>query len=183
MLDAHPISPEDASLALYNAARTLRGAIHRQTATCELHEMSTRSHSGDEFIYPIEFAPPDLPSTLKGPIDPRINLVSPITPTAFETRDLGVQLRAKLLRQTPGIAEAAAGVVWDRILRLTEFGAGKSIVQQPLIFRQSAKCATTLPLGKPLLIAIQRETETDLTEGLKPAGRAMCVFVRAKAAE
>ena len=76
--------------------QTILRAINQKTSLSSLNQSTTVSvagqrvelMSGDEFIYPTEFEPGELPNTTNSSIP----ILTPANPTAFETRQLGFDI-------------------------------------------------------------------------------------------
>jgi hypothetical protein len=144
------------------------------------------SESIEEFIYPTEYEPAELPQTVhvKDVEDEatRRDLATGPTPTAFDTRNLGSTLEieptlsenGKLidLRLVPEIVYHVGNRVWAE----WKGTYGNSPIQMPTIYALRVNTAVTLADGKPMLVAALSPKNKD---GVADFTRKLMVFVKA----
>ncbi|MEZ5302873.1 MAG: hypothetical protein R3F11_19880 [Verrucomicrobiales bacterium] len=150
LLDQHPPDAEKLSLDCYLAAAALiesgRQTL-RHAATCELSVNRARARSGTEVIYPIE-SPPEISPKITGPVEAANQLITEVTPTAFETRLTGVTLEAMMGWRQGDQLSASIAFERVRLAGKTEFGQNQSQIEQPLFYTQSCATAVGLQVGK-----------------------------------
>ncbi|MEZ5302872.1 MAG: hypothetical protein R3F11_19875 [Verrucomicrobiales bacterium] len=84
-----------------------------------------KARAVSEWLYPIESDPPEMPMEFTGPVDPSVDTRTNLTPTAYETRDLGMTFECIL----PAGITAERGRRWSFATELTcrtgdTFGGG-----------------------------------------------------------
>ncbi|MEZ5302875.1 MAG: hypothetical protein R3F11_19890 [Verrucomicrobiales bacterium] len=97
-----------------------------------------RLTAATEWRYPIEFDTPELPMELVGPIDPKTDFITNITPTAFDLRNVGwVAAFAPAMGNRHGFVEPLS---LDLIAELNgrtgdvKWGQGEAVLVQPNIY-------------------------------------------------
>lgn len=186
LLDQHPPDAEKLSLDCYLAAAALiesGEATLRHAATCELSVNRARARSGTEVIYPIEWDPPEISPKITGPVEAANQLITEVTPTAFETRLTGVTLEAMMGWRQGDRLSASIAFERVRLAGKTEFGQNQSQIEQPLFYTQSCATAVGLQVGKPLILSLHRELPKDPALGLESPEKVALLFVRAAEAK
>lgn len=145
------------------------------------------SESIEEFIYPTEYEPAELPSQLRvTPSTPEHlewlrEMATGPTPTAFETRNLGSTLQVEpslneamdliRLKLAPEIVYHVKNDIW------TEWKdtRGESHIQMPTMYTMRLNTSAALQDGSPLLVAAVSPHGKD---GYPDYSRKVMVFVR-----
>ncbi len=146
------------------------------------------SESIQEFIYPTEYEPAELPSP---PDKDPVNGIQPKTgqefavgptPTAFETKNLGTSLEIEPtlgvdnriidLRFLPEIVYHVGNEVWAE----WKGHYGNAPVQMPKFYKISVNTSVTLIAGKPMLVGVVSPKDE---QGKADYTRKLMVFVRA----
>lgn len=148
------------------------------------------SESVEEFIYPTEYEPAELPHTVNvkdkeegdQANNPRRDLATGPTPTAFDTRNLGSTLEieptlsenSKLidLRLVPEIVYHVGNRVWAE----WKGEHGNAPIQMPTFYALRLNTALTLADGKTMLAAALSPKNQD---GVPDFTRKLMVFVKA----
>ncbi|MCP5547535.1 MAG: hypothetical protein H7A50_09195 [Akkermansiaceae bacterium] len=148
------------------------------------------SESIEEFIYPTEYEPAELPSDIhfKSKEDEekarsaRRDFATGPTPTAFETRNLGSTLEIEPtlseddmiidLRFVPEIVYHVGNTVWAE----WKDERGSAPVQMPTMYTLRLNTSATLAPGKPMLMAALSPKDE---KGHPDFKRKLMVFVRA----
>lgn len=136
-----------------------------------------------EYIYPTEFSPAELPNdvSISGPGGEGVDVATPTTPTAFETRNLGTTLEVEPnvgaddrvidLRLSPEIAYHVGDTVWSE----WEGKRGDASVKMPKIYSLRVSTGVTLLDGQYLMMAVQSPKDE---EGNADFGKKLMIFVR-----
>lgn len=137
--------------------------IETQMVITRSGEKST-AESIREFIYPTEYEPPELPTTVKisgeaKDIISKKDLATPPTPTAFETRNLGATLEVEPtigddnqyidLRLAPEIVYHTENTKWAT----WKDKHGEADIQMPIFYTLRVNTAASLANKKPCLLA------------------------------
>lgn len=148
------------------------------------------SESIEEYIYPTEYEPAELPATVEidGKQDTgeaqqkRRDFATGPTPTAFETKNLGSTLEIEPmlseddkiidLRFLPEIVYHVGNEVWAE----WKGQHGNSPIQMPKFYKVSVNTGVTLADGKPMLVAAVSPKDE---KGLPDFTRKLMVFVKA----
>ncbi|MBK1831688.1 hypothetical protein JIN77_13210 [Verrucomicrobiaceae bacterium R5-34] len=140
-----------------------------------------------EFIYPTEYEPSELPSTIKIEKGAESKIASKEfatgpTPTAFETRNLGSTLEIEPtigdsnktidVRLSPEITYHVENTVWSE----WKDKHGESNIMMPVIYTLRVTTAVTLANGKPTLIAALSPKDD---KGVTDTSRKVLVFLKA----
>ncbi len=144
------------------------------------------SESIEEFIYPTEYEPAQLPKPQESKdgadsAKEKSSAIGP-TPTAFETRNLGSTLEIEPmlgederiidLRFLPELVYHVGNEIWAE----WKGEHGNSPIQMPKFYKVSVNTAVTLAAGKPMLVAAvspkDEQGKTDFT-------RKLMIFVKA----
>ena len=108
-----------------------------------------------EKIHPVEFDPTEIPQELTGPISPDLDISTSATPTAFETRSIGMTVEVDpVLHADNQLIDLNIAPEQVEFLGWSEFGQGKSMVKQPLVHTMKVTAAVTLSHGRPTLLAV-----------------------------
>lgn len=163
-------------------------------------EKST-SESVSEQIYPTEFEPPELPNTvgvaivspkqddvptpvpeteklLKAP-DPEAleGIRTPATPTAFETRNVGVTMEVEsVLGDDGSLLDVRLAAEHVALVDQTTFGQGLSTVEMPVFETQRARTGVLLELNRPFLLGTVNRPPTSSLDA-DSANRVWFAFV------
>jgi len=146
------------------------------------------TESIEEFIYPTEYEPAQMPEdvkvkeeTEKAKVGPRDFATGP-TPTAFETRNLGSTLEIEPtlsednkiidLRFVPEIVYHVGNTIWAE----WKDQYGSAPVQMPAMYTVRVKTRATLADGKTMLVAALSPKNKD---GVPDFTRKLMVFVKA----
>ncbi|MCB1094730.1 MAG: hypothetical protein KDN22_04040 [Verrucomicrobiae bacterium] len=155
-----------ASLAKSGSSRALREELEGRIDSggarlIEMASVTTRSgqraksHSTSEWIYPTEMDPPAIPKVLKGPIKKGNNLITPLTYTAFDTRNIGTSLEVDPVTGPGGLAvdiNIAPAIVAH--LGENKYGSQESQAEIPVFATIKTSTAVTLRGNDPLLISV-----------------------------
>jgi len=123
--------------------------------TGKIGEKST-AQSIEEMIFPTEYEPPEIPNTVN--FFPKAHevasvLVTPSTPTSFDTKKMGAGLEiAWEHKETP--ATIKVKLKFDRVelLDFSTWGQGKATTNMPELSKQGFDKTVFLKLGKPELV-------------------------------
>lgn len=144
-----------------------------------------RSESIREFIYPTEYDPAEIPSTLTGPIDENLRFTTSANATAFEMRPTGFSVEmAPVLVGKNITLNLAPEIV--RLIQLTTYGEGAAAAQQPLFETLKLSTMVTVPADTSVLLAMHslesaRAGEAATEEEQKAVkNRRILVFVTSK---
>lgn len=135
-----------------------------------------------EFIYPTEYDPPEMPSTLTGPIEKGVVISVPASPTAFAMRPVGITLEVEpTISKNRGtielkIAPQSVEFVGDR-----SYGKDESEATQPLFFSLLTTTSINIKPGAYALLAVHApRTKGDVKTRLDlDPDRSVLVFIRA----
>jgi len=148
------------------------------------------SESIEEFIYPTEYEPAELPITIveEGktsvvlPTESRRDYATGPTPTAFETRNLGSTLEIEPtlsfdekiidLRFLPEIVYHVGNEIWAE----WKGQYGNALIQMPKFYKISVNSSVTLADGKTMLVAALSPKDE---QGRPDRTRKLMVFVKA----
>lgn len=148
------------------------------------------SESIEEFIYPTEYEPAELPDKVEfkdkedaeAAKKARRDFATGPTPTAFETRNLGSTLEIEPtlgiddkfidLRFLPEIVYHVGNEIWAE----WKGEHGNSPVQMPKFYKVSINTSVTLAAGKPMLVAALSPKDD---QGKPDFTRKLMVFVKA----
>lgn len=159
--------------------------IETQMVIARSGEKST-SESIREYIYPTEYEPPKLPTTVKienGAEDKikREDLATPPTPTAFETRNLGSTLEVEPtigennhtidLRISPEIVYHVENIKWAT----WKDKNSEADIMMPIFYSLRVTTALTLANGKPSLVAALSPKND---KGITDFSRKILIFVK-----
>ncbi len=159
--------------------------IETQMVIARSGEKST-SESIREYIYPTEYEPPELPTTVKienGAEDKikREDLATPPTPTAFETRNLGSTLEVEPtigennhtidLRVAPEIVYHIENKKWAT----WKDKHGEADIMMPIFYTLRVNTGITLANGKPCLLAALSPKND---KGITDFSRKILIFVK-----
>lgn len=114
-----------------------------------------KSQSSSEWIYPTAQAPPDVPKELRGPIEKGNELITPLTYTSFETRNIGTSLEidpvanANRLIVDVNIAPEIVSHVGE-----TKYGQLESQTEIPIFGMLKTQTAVTVKGNDPLLVSV-----------------------------
>ena len=113
------------------------------------------AEAGPEWIYPTEYDPPELPNVISGPALWLNHLVTPATPTAFESQSLGWRSAVEL--QVPGEPEclqANIDLSWNEHDLEETCGFGVSRCTFPIFRHLQWKILTRLEFSRPHLLGV-----------------------------
>lgn len=150
------------------------------------------AESIQEFIYPTEYEPWEVPNEIDVPDKPGglspddVNaldrLVTPATPTSFETRNLGSTLETEPtagsenriidLRLSPTLVWHTGNTVWTE--RKDSLG-NVARIEMPVMYTLKLETALTLKSGKPVLAGMLSPKDA---EGKTDLSRKVMVFVK-----
>jgi hypothetical protein len=101
-----------------------------------------------ETIFPTEYDPPELPQVLTGPIEGNINLITPVNPTAYEMRPVGlsVELDPTIRKDGTGIELRFAPEIVE-FHGTTEWGKDEGLSKQPLFHSMKTNTNINLDFG------------------------------------
>jgi hypothetical protein len=155
---------------LYEASitRTEAGTAKQESLTvlrCRSGE-KTLNESLLETIYPTEYEPAEIPNSISiadskdaepgvpaSAIGQLRDLVTPATPTSFETRNLGITAEIEAtFHQDAGLATLRIAPDWVRLVGRSAYGEGVSKLEMPEIESQRLTTAVVVRLDKPFLL-------------------------------
>ena len=160
--------------------------VETQMTVARAGEKAT-SESIREFIYPTEYEPPELPTTIRIEKDTeskvtQADFATGPTPTAFETRNLGTTLEIETeisedsryidLRLASDIVHHTKNIAYAT----WKDKRGQSDIVMPEIYTLRCNTSVTLRNGKPSLAAALSPRDA---EGKVDYSRKLLVFVRA----
>lgn len=164
------------------------------TVVRSVDDYSARSEAVLETTYPTEYEPPETPNHVavdqpfdEKPVPPATidldRLVSPATPTAFETRNLGVSIESSAeILSDPTLIALRITPEWVRLIGQSTHGQGKSTTPMPEIEKQGMHTSVTLRPGKPFLLGtFNRTPESKVAP--EQAERVWFAFVTARVVE
>lgn len=149
-----------------NSAKKLREDLDalEQNGRARLLEtacITTRSgqrakvQSVGEWVYPIEMDPPEIPHELTGPIAKGVDLVTPLSFTAFDTRNIGTTL------EIDPVASHDRSIIDINVVPeiVSYFGDSKhgkaaSEARMPIIATLNLSTAATIPNGDTVLVGV-----------------------------
>jgi hypothetical protein len=108
-----------------------------------------------EWIYPTEMDPPEVPQDLTGPIGPGVDLVTPVSSTAFEMRAIGLTLEVDAVLGSDG--ETIEFNIAPELVRLAgelDYGRDAALAVQPLFESFSVRSCATVSSGTALLFGM-----------------------------
>jgi hypothetical protein len=184
--DATPLRKQVQELVKKGEAKVL------ETMICNARSgEKALAESINEFIYPTEYEPPELPSTVSIPDRPgglnpeEVKLLrmmrTPATPTSFETRNLGSTLEIEPttddgsyidLRLAPDIVWHTGESVWIED-KLPDGNVSK--IQMPKIYSARITTALTCKEGQYVLAGVISPKDA---EGTTDLGRKLMIFVK-----
>lgn len=159
---------DDPKLYENSITMTAAGTARQESLTvlrCRSGEKSV-NESVLETIYPTEYEPAEIPNSIsvadsKGaeagvpaPVIGQLkDLITPATPTSFETRDLGIiaEIEATIHAET-GLATLRIAPEWIRLVGRSAYGEGVSKLEMPEIESQGLTTAVEVRLDKPFLL-------------------------------
>ncbi len=103
---------------------------------------STALEEVSEMIYPTEFEPPELPNeihNLSEDLEKARMLVTPATPSAFDTKYVGSMMEVELEVNEEGSVEVASALTLVSYLGVQVWGQGLAEVEMPRFAVQSVK--------------------------------------------
>lgn len=175
-------------------ARLSSSEIRQESLTVIRCRSSERvaSESILETIYPTEYEPPEIPNSVTiAPATPPAapapsdsidkerlkDWVTPATPTAFETRNLGITVEvAPITHAETDFITLNIAPEWVRLVGRSSHGQGFSKCEMPEIEKQSISTAVDLLPAKPFLLGtFNRSPES--TEGPTATTRVWFAFV------
>ncbi|CAN5494998.1 hypothetical protein BH23VER1_BH23VER1_04500 [soil metagenome] len=108
-----------------------------------------------EWIYPIEYDPPEIAKNIKGPISAGTDIMSLLTPTAFDTRNLGLTFEADPVVDPGGeLIDLNLSPELDVNLGDNTYGQDESTVNHPVIHSLEARLVATLYRGHWAILSI-----------------------------
>lgn len=185
--DATPLRKQVQELVKKGEAKVL------ETMVCNARNgEKALAESINEFIYPTEYEPPELPSSVEIPDRPGgLNaeevkmlrmLRTPATPTSFETRNLGTTFEIEPtasaddryidLRLAPDLVWHTGESVW---IEEKDLDGNVSRIQMPKIYSMRITTALTCKEGQYVLAAVQSPKDA---EGTTDFTRKVMVFVK-----
>lgn len=136
--------------------------VEEKKAVLEIFELNklllgqkSEVESVEEFIYPTEYEPPELPNIVrKVPGNPEVAkmIQTPATPTAYDTQDVGLTLH---IDGSKGLEEGLrldVNLTKLSLKELEEWGQKKSTVKMPRFERQEIKKGIEFRDGQTLLV-------------------------------
>ena len=116
-----------------------------------------KAESVSEWIFPTEMDPPEIPQDLTGPIEKGADLITPLSYTAFETRNIGTTLEVDPVTNatTSGLGidiNIAPEIV--TYLGETKYGQAESQAEMPIFAALKTSTAVTVHSNDPLLIGV-----------------------------
>ncbi len=126
----------------------------------------TVAESIQEVKYPTEFTPPELPATT--PVEPSLEVLKNwpavgISPTAFETRNVGQTLELEVTHRTEAkVLSCSYAVQHVRFEKTVKFDAGRLangehiFIEQPYFSVMRDQSNTIFESGQPKLIGVHR---------------------------
>ncbi|MEZ5301773.1 MAG: hypothetical protein R3F11_14145 [Verrucomicrobiales bacterium] len=108
-----------------------------------------------EWIYPIEWDPPEVPQKLSGPIDRDVNVVKPATPTAFETENVGNTFEVDaVIGRNPEIVDLNLQPKLVSLRGSSRIGRGDAKMIEPTFETMMTPNAITLKAGRSELVGV-----------------------------
>lgn len=159
---------DDPKLYETSITMTAAGTARQESLTvlrCRSGEKSL-NESLLETIYPTEYEPAEIPNSVsmadsKGAeagvpasvIGQLKDLVTPATPTSFETRNLGITAEIEATNHAEaGLATLRIAPEWIRLVGRSAYGEGVSKLEMPEIESQSLTTSVDVRLDKPFLL-------------------------------
>jgi hypothetical protein len=184
-----PTPPSDAALRkqLADLAKQGKARIVETMMGTARSGTKARVESNEEFTYPTEYEPPDLPHEIHVAEDGEKtatagrDYATPPTPTAFETRNLGPSMEWTATADDKGHyvdLNAFPQITWhtgETVWAEWNGKQGKSPIQMPEMFSLRLNLNLTLVSGQPLLAAAVSPKDD---EGRPDPSRKWMVFVR-----
>ena len=120
-----------------------------------LNGTSASAEEITERIYPTEFEPPELPSeigNLPQDLEKAKNMVTPATPSAFDTKNEGSTLEVEVTRPHQGIPEVKLSLSLIKLLGRQKWGQGVAEVEMPRFASQNIRTSFKASPGQPTLV-------------------------------
>ena len=143
---------------------------------------AAKIESVEEFIYPTEHDPAEVPEKVDGVVEDGVDLTIPPNPTAFDVRNLGNTLEVRVDVHKPG-GLISLNVVPELVKHVGEsaYGTGISTVTQPLFFILKSYTQLFVRSDKYALLGMQTPCLTDLENGKPASDSSRRVFVMVRA--
>ncbi len=168
LLDQHPGSGADATelrKTLGNWVANERATLFESAYLVTKSGQRAKSESAQEWIYPIEVTVGGGPQNLVGPIDPGTRLVSRVSYSAYETRDLGT-----IFEVDPVVGPDGISVDINVAAEIAEFGTniaigqGRSSVEMPILYSMKTQTSVAARSGVPLVLSQHSPRPADVTK-------------------
>lgn len=140
----------------------------------------------EEFIYPTEYDPPEIPQELSGPIEAGVDFRTSNGATAFETRHVGTSVEVDpVLAGDGSVIDVNIAPEIVKFVRNLEHGSVPGATSQPLFETIKLTTAATVPTGTTVLLGMHsletaRAAEAATAEErAEITGRRVLVFLTA----
>lgn len=132
------------------------GKLERLLAMPTQSGQRANLESVTQYIYPTEFAPPQIPATFSGGPSggpPEIKLALPVTPAAPTKNDLGDRMEFDpILSDDAKSVDLNLAVSHNALLKRGKWGEGLAEVEQPQFESQKVTTGISVSIGVPTLI-------------------------------
>ena len=109
----------------------------------------------EEFSYPTEWEAPEIPNKIKeAPADPEMAklLMTPATPSAFDTKNLGSAMEVEISVLNPFFTQLRLKLWTSSLIGFENWGQGFSKVKVPVFTAQKLNQMIEVAVEKPVLI-------------------------------
>lgn len=131
-----------------------------------------------EWIYPTEFDPPEVPQELGGQVSSTADIITPATPTAFETRNVGHTIEVDPVIAADGLT-IDLNLAPELVIHLGHHSLGKaeSQIEQPVFHTIKDSTSISLHTGTWAVLGIHNPPPNKAA-GLPPTDRRVLSLVR-----
>lgn len=159
---------DDPKLYEASVTRTAAATAKQESLTVLRCQLSSKALSESllESIYPGEYEPPEIPNSITitdtggekvdvpaSAVGQLRDIVTPATPTTFETRNLGITLEVDVQAHSdPGVVQLTIAPEWARLVGRSTYGQGVSKLEMPEIESQRLTTGANVRLDKPFLL-------------------------------
>jgi hypothetical protein len=159
---------DDSKLYETSVTKTAAATAKQESLTVLRSQLGSKALNESllESIYPTEYESPNTPNSITvtnaggekldvpaSAVGQLRDIVTPATPTAFETRNLGISLEVELQAHSdPGVVQLRIAPEWARLVGRSTYGEGVSKLEMPEIESQRLTTGAKVRLDKPFLL-------------------------------
>ena len=135
--------------------------------------------SGKRWIYPTEMDPPEIPQEIRGPIEQGVDFITPLSFTAFDTRNVGTTLEVDPVTG-PGKVIIDINLAPELVAYFgdSKHGRGASEAIMPVFATMKTSTAITARSGEPVLVTVLNPLDR-ITRRPDPSKRVFLILTAA----